>query len=247
MPRGSRSSSPASRPTARWTWRAAGAREPRGVLDGAILPAGSPVGDQLRVETEQRPRRHHACCRSCRPKDRSERSDCSSCSRSSEPSSRSSSSAPTRDRTRAGATARATATAATAVTGDRVATATARRPIVAAIGAARRPGGVRGERGGARPATQRGGPRRDGERARIAGASGRTSRRRPRFPSAPSRSGCARASSTATEVLAATPGGAAPGRRAGAAGPARRSPAPPRGQRPAAGRGQARDAGGHAC
>ena len=36
-----------------WTWRAAGAREPRGVLDGSILPPGAAVGDQLRVETEQ--------------------------------------------------------------------------------------------------------------------------------------------------------------------------------------------------
>ncbi len=36
-----------------WTWRAVGAREPRGVLDGSILPAGAAVGDQLRVETEQ--------------------------------------------------------------------------------------------------------------------------------------------------------------------------------------------------
>jgi hypothetical protein len=35
-----------------WTWRAAGAREPRGVLDGTILPSGSSVGDHLRVETE---------------------------------------------------------------------------------------------------------------------------------------------------------------------------------------------------
>jgi hypothetical protein len=35
-----------------WTWRAAGAREPKGVLDGAILPADAAVGDQLRAETE---------------------------------------------------------------------------------------------------------------------------------------------------------------------------------------------------
>ena len=42
-----------SAPDGSWTWRAAGAREPRGVLDGSILPAGSSVGDQLRVETEQ--------------------------------------------------------------------------------------------------------------------------------------------------------------------------------------------------
>jgi hypothetical protein len=41
-----------SAPDGSWTWRAAGAREPRGVLDGTILPSGSSVGDQLRVETE---------------------------------------------------------------------------------------------------------------------------------------------------------------------------------------------------
>jgi hypothetical protein len=36
-----------------WTWRAAGARQPRGVLDGSILPEGSKVGDELKVEVEQ--------------------------------------------------------------------------------------------------------------------------------------------------------------------------------------------------
>lgn len=35
-----------------WTWRAAGAREPKGTLDAAILPAGASVGDVLRVEVE---------------------------------------------------------------------------------------------------------------------------------------------------------------------------------------------------
>jgi hypothetical protein len=35
-----------------WTWRAAGAREPKGVLDGSILPEGAAVGDQLRAESE---------------------------------------------------------------------------------------------------------------------------------------------------------------------------------------------------
>jgi hypothetical protein len=41
-----------SSPDGSWTWRAAGAREPRGVLDGSILPGGVSVGDQLRVEAE---------------------------------------------------------------------------------------------------------------------------------------------------------------------------------------------------
>jgi hypothetical protein len=36
-----------------WTWRAAGARQPRGTLDGAILPSGAKVGDELKVEVEQ--------------------------------------------------------------------------------------------------------------------------------------------------------------------------------------------------
>ena len=36
-----------------WTWRAAGAKQPKGVLDGGILPAGASVGDQLKVEVEQ--------------------------------------------------------------------------------------------------------------------------------------------------------------------------------------------------
>src|SRR4051794_18045809 len=36
-----------------WTWRAAGARQPKGTLDGAILPSGAKVGDELKVEIEQ--------------------------------------------------------------------------------------------------------------------------------------------------------------------------------------------------
>ena len=36
-----------------WTWRAAGARQPRGTLDGAILPIDAKVGDELKVEVEQ--------------------------------------------------------------------------------------------------------------------------------------------------------------------------------------------------
>lgn len=36
-----------------WTWRAAGARKPNGVLDGSILPDGAAVGDELKVEVEQ--------------------------------------------------------------------------------------------------------------------------------------------------------------------------------------------------
>lgn len=42
-----------SRPDGSWTWRAAGARVPKGVLDGSILPAGAGVGDELKVEVQQ--------------------------------------------------------------------------------------------------------------------------------------------------------------------------------------------------
>jgi hypothetical protein len=42
-----------SRDDGSWTWRAAGAKQPKGVLDGALLPSGSSVGDVLRAEAEQ--------------------------------------------------------------------------------------------------------------------------------------------------------------------------------------------------
>ena len=35
-----------------WTWRAAGAREPRGIVDGAIVPSGSKVNDVVRADVE---------------------------------------------------------------------------------------------------------------------------------------------------------------------------------------------------
>ena len=41
-----------NRPDGTWTWRAAGAREPKGVLDGGVLPDGSKTGDVLKVEAE---------------------------------------------------------------------------------------------------------------------------------------------------------------------------------------------------
>src|SRR5678816_1554684 len=41
-----------SREDGSWTWRAAGAREPKGTLEGAVLPSGAHVGDVLRVEIE---------------------------------------------------------------------------------------------------------------------------------------------------------------------------------------------------
>src|SRR5689334_12327374 len=35
-----------------WTWRAAGAREPRGVVAGELVPAGSKVGDVMRADAD---------------------------------------------------------------------------------------------------------------------------------------------------------------------------------------------------
>ncbi len=36
-----------------WTWRAAGARQPKGVLDGSVLSGDAKVGDVLKVDVEQ--------------------------------------------------------------------------------------------------------------------------------------------------------------------------------------------------
>lgn len=41
-----------SRPDGSWTWRAAGAREPKGVLDGSLLAAGAKVGDVVKVDAD---------------------------------------------------------------------------------------------------------------------------------------------------------------------------------------------------
>jgi hypothetical protein len=41
-----------ARPDGSWTWRAAGAREPRGVLEGGLLPGEAKAGDVLRAEAE---------------------------------------------------------------------------------------------------------------------------------------------------------------------------------------------------
>src|SRR5579864_3774427 len=41
-----------ARPDGTWTWRVSGARQPKGVLDGALLPVGAKVGDVLRAEAE---------------------------------------------------------------------------------------------------------------------------------------------------------------------------------------------------
>ena len=35
-----------------WTWRAAGARQPKGTVDGALVPAGQAVGAVLRADVE---------------------------------------------------------------------------------------------------------------------------------------------------------------------------------------------------
>ena len=41
-----------ARPDGSWTWRAAGAREPRGILDGALLPAGAKAGDVVKADAD---------------------------------------------------------------------------------------------------------------------------------------------------------------------------------------------------
>ena len=41
-----------ARPDGAWTWRVAGAREPRGVLDGSLLPAGAKTGSVLKADAE---------------------------------------------------------------------------------------------------------------------------------------------------------------------------------------------------
>jgi len=41
-----------TRPDGTWTWRAAGAQKPKGVLDGALLPQGAEVGTVLKAEAE---------------------------------------------------------------------------------------------------------------------------------------------------------------------------------------------------
>jgi hypothetical protein len=41
-----------ARPDGSWTWRAAGAMKPRGVVDGALLTPGAKAGDVLRVDAE---------------------------------------------------------------------------------------------------------------------------------------------------------------------------------------------------
>ena len=41
-----------ARPDGTWTWRAAGARAPKGVLDGSLLPAGAKIGSVLKADTD---------------------------------------------------------------------------------------------------------------------------------------------------------------------------------------------------
>ncbi len=41
-----------ARPDGTWTWRAAGAREPKGVLDGSLLPADAKTGSVLKADVE---------------------------------------------------------------------------------------------------------------------------------------------------------------------------------------------------
>jgi hypothetical protein len=41
-----------ARPDGSWTWRAAGAREPRGVVDGSLVPAGAKAGQVFKADAE---------------------------------------------------------------------------------------------------------------------------------------------------------------------------------------------------
>src|SRR4029077_8989475 len=41
-----------ARPDGTWTWRAAGALKPRGVLDGALLYQGAKAGDVVRADAD---------------------------------------------------------------------------------------------------------------------------------------------------------------------------------------------------
>lgn len=41
-----------ARPDGTWTWRAAGAQKPKGVLDGSLLPTGAAVGQVLKADAE---------------------------------------------------------------------------------------------------------------------------------------------------------------------------------------------------
>src|SRR6187549_2291193 len=41
-----------ARPDGTWTWRKAGARQPKGEVEAALLPDGAKVGDVLRVEAD---------------------------------------------------------------------------------------------------------------------------------------------------------------------------------------------------
>jgi hypothetical protein len=40
------------RPDGTWTWRAAGAKQPKGELSATVLPDGAKVGDVLRADAE---------------------------------------------------------------------------------------------------------------------------------------------------------------------------------------------------
>ena len=41
-----------SRPDGTWTWRAAGARQPKGVVDASVLHDGAKVGDVVKAEAD---------------------------------------------------------------------------------------------------------------------------------------------------------------------------------------------------
>ncbi len=83
-----------SRPDGSWTWRAAGAREPRGVVDASVLPGRAEGRRRVQGRGRAGDRRHHGALRGHQAARRRSRRRCSSCCRASNRSSRSSSSAP---------------------------------------------------------------------------------------------------------------------------------------------------------
>ena len=52
MPRRMEIELTSARPDGTWTWRAAGAREPRGVVEGGLLTSDAKVGDIVKVEAD---------------------------------------------------------------------------------------------------------------------------------------------------------------------------------------------------
>ena len=224
-----------SAPDGSWTWRAAGAREPRGVLDGSILPAGVDGRRPAARRDREGHRRHPRAVGRAGQGEGRARADLLELlptEETFEPVVQHR--APRRPRRRARAARAATVPTATAATG---ATAAPRpRPR------AQRPGDRRRRPHGR--ATRPDAPRPAARAATTAAASRPHFTPPPEVPQRPKPKRLRPGKQHRTDVLAVDARGAAPGRRARAAGHGRRAPAAARGQRPPEGRGQAGDARG---